>query len=144
MIKREIQEANGSMYITTRIKIVNTEYDITVVKGRYNYVSVRKITANPFGGLGKQFKDFNEATRNYKNPTMKVELLKIELGLNDMNEKEINEKILLRSKLTAICNCKDENKDVIEALRELQTYHTKAENFHLAETVKDFIKEITK
>ena len=71
----------GTTYTTTEIKIVNTIYNVMVADGKFNYVSVRKVTANPFATLGKEFKNFDEAIAHYKNPQMKVELLKIELGL---------------------------------------------------------------
>ena len=70
----------GTTYTTTEIKIVNTIYNVVVADGKFNYVSVRKVTANPYGTLGKEFKNFDEAIAHYKNAQMKVELLKIELG----------------------------------------------------------------
>lgn len=70
----------GTTYTTTEIKIVNTIYNVMVANGKFNYVSVRKVTANPYGTLGKEFKNFDEAISHYKNAQMKVELLKIELG----------------------------------------------------------------
>lgn len=68
-------------YVTHDIQIKNTKWNVLVVSGRYNYISVKKVTANPYGVLGKDFKNFDEAISHYKNPQMKVELLKIELGL---------------------------------------------------------------
>lgn len=73
---------NGTDYTTTEIKVKNTVYNVTQAKGKFNYVSVRKVTANPFGVLGKEFKNFDEAVANYKNASLKVELLKLELGLS--------------------------------------------------------------
>jgi hypothetical protein len=69
-------------YTTTTFFIKNTEYRVLVVSGKYNYVNVRKVTANPFGLCGKDFKNFDEAAKAYKNPQIKLELLKVELGLN--------------------------------------------------------------
>jgi hypothetical protein len=68
-------------YTTTEIKVKNTLYKVTVATGKFNYVSVRKVTANPYGMLGTEFKNFDEAVSHYKNPTLKVELLKLELGM---------------------------------------------------------------
>jgi len=74
-------EQNGATYLTHQFKIGKTVWEVMIVTGRYNYVTVRKVTANPFGLLGTQFKNFDEAARHYKNPTMKLELLKIETGM---------------------------------------------------------------
>ena len=71
---------NGTTYNTTSFFIKNTEYRVMVVTGNYNYVNVCKVSA--IRSLGKDFKNFNEATKSYKNPQIKVELLKIEMGLN--------------------------------------------------------------
>ena len=73
---------NQSTYTTTEITVKGQTYAVTVVKGKFNYVNILKKSNNPFGTSGKDFKDFNEAVMNYKSAEMKVELLKIELGLN--------------------------------------------------------------
>ena len=58
------------------------KFTVMVVKGKYNYISVTKITNNPFGGrLGKDFKDFDSAVKFYKDKNIKTALLKIETGL---------------------------------------------------------------
>ena len=49
--------------------------------GNFNYVAVRKVTNNPSGLSGKEFKDFDAATRHYKSSEMKLALLKIETGI---------------------------------------------------------------
>lgn len=77
-----ITEINGATYKTTKITIgKKTIFSVMVVSGKYNYISVKKETANPFGLLGKEFKSFDEAVSHYKNPQMKLELTKIELGI---------------------------------------------------------------
>ena len=68
-------------YETKTFKIKNTEYSVVIASGLNEYVAVRKITSNPFATLGKEFQSFEEAISHYKNPQIKVELLKIELGL---------------------------------------------------------------
>lgn len=70
-----------STYTSTNIKVKGNIYSVMVVKGQSNYISVSKLTNNPFGGPGKEFKNFDEAVKNYKSAEMKVELLKVELGL---------------------------------------------------------------
>lgn len=72
---------NNTTYTTTKFTVGKTEYACTVAEGDFNYVSVRKITSNPFGGLGMQFENFDAAVSHYKNRTIKLELTKIELGL---------------------------------------------------------------
>ena len=71
---------NGTTYTTTTFSIKNTRYDVMVVSGKYNYVNVCKVTS--IRSLGKDFKNFDEATKGYKNIQIKIELLKIEMQLN--------------------------------------------------------------
>lgn len=68
-------------YTTTKFNANGNTWSVTVAKGANNYVSVRKETNNPFKTLGKEFANFDAAVKHYKNPAMKTELLKIELGL---------------------------------------------------------------
>ena len=72
---------NNATYTTREISVRGNIFAVTVVSGKYNYVSIRKVTNNPFGTIGKEFANFDEAVKNYKSPEMKTELLKIELGL---------------------------------------------------------------
>lgn len=74
----EVTESNGTIYRGTEIKVKNTRYHVTIASGKNNYVNILKLTANPFGYAGKRFNNFDEAIANYKNPSMKVELLKLE------------------------------------------------------------------
>lgn len=75
-----VETINGATYTQTDITVKGQVYRVTVVTGKYNYVSILKVSNNPFKTLGKQFANFDEATRHYKTPEMKTELLKIELG----------------------------------------------------------------
>jgi hypothetical protein len=68
-------------YNTTKFTVGKTEYAVMVVSGKHNYINVRKLTANPFGLVGKDFANFDEAVKHYKNTSIKLELTKIELGL---------------------------------------------------------------
>jgi len=72
---------NNTTYTTTQILVKGNIFAVTVVVGKYNYINVRKVTNNPFGSIGKDFANFDEAAKNYKSAEMKTELLKIELGL---------------------------------------------------------------
>jgi hypothetical protein len=67
-------------YDSFNFYIANTEYRVTVATGKSNYVSVRKVTAMT-SRIGTDFKTFSDAISHYKNPSIKVELLKIEMGL---------------------------------------------------------------
>ena len=73
---------NETIYTSYNINIGKTIFNVLVVTGKSNYVNICRVSNNVFGSLGKQFKNFDEAIENYSNPTMKLELLKIELGLN--------------------------------------------------------------
>jgi hypothetical protein len=72
--------SNGTTYTNTSFNIKNTEYRVMVVYGKSNYVNVCKISA--IKSLGKDFLNFDEATKAYKNPQIKIELLKVEMGLS--------------------------------------------------------------
>ena len=74
--------ATETTYTSKKIQIKNTVFSVLIVKGEFNYVSVRKETNNPWKTLGREFKNFDEAIAHYKNPQMKIELLKIETGTN--------------------------------------------------------------
>jgi len=68
-------------YTTKNFKIKNTTYSVVEARGVNNYISIRKETNNPFKTLGKQFSDYNEAIKNYKNASIKIELLKLQTKL---------------------------------------------------------------
>ncbi len=69
-------------YTTKEIFVKNTKYIITIANGRYNYISVRKeMPKSIMASLGNQFNNFDEAISNYKNPELKMQLLKLQLGL---------------------------------------------------------------
>lgn len=72
---------NNTTYTTREISVKGNIFAVTIVTGRFNYVSIRKVTNNPFGTIGKEFANFTEAAKNYKSAEMKTELLKLELGL---------------------------------------------------------------
>ena len=78
--KSEITQ-NETNYKTIELKISNTIYNVLIVSGKSNYITVYKVTSNPFLTLGKQFNNFNEAIKNYKNENLKIGLLKIQSGI---------------------------------------------------------------
>jgi hypothetical protein len=67
-------------YETKKFHVGTTEYRVMIASGSRNYVSVRKVGPTT-SFLGTEFPTFAAAIAHYKNPTIKVELLKIELGL---------------------------------------------------------------
>jgi hypothetical protein len=69
-----------STYTLYSFFIKNTRYDVIESKGTHNYINVNKI-CNYRRTLGKNFKNFDEAVKNYSNAQIKLELLKIEMGL---------------------------------------------------------------
>ena len=69
---------NDSDYTITEVKVKNTTYKILVISGKFNYINV-KMSKNV--GLGKEFKNFDEAQAYYKNPLLKAELLKVERSI---------------------------------------------------------------
>lgn len=69
-------ESNDSKYFSKTFESKGNTWNILFVWGRFNYVSVSKKTNNPFGsGIGKEFKNVDEAIAYYKNPDMKVQLI---------------------------------------------------------------------
>ena len=54
-------------------------WNVVVVHGKINHITVRK--PSPWKTLGKDFEDFNEAVKHYKNPTIKLYLRLIEMNL---------------------------------------------------------------
>lgn len=71
---------NDSTYTTHSFMLgKKTRYIVLVVSGKHNYISVRKPC--PSTNLGRLFADFDEAVSHYKNPSIKLALTKIELGI---------------------------------------------------------------
>ena len=73
--------SNGTTYTSYSFKIANTDYEVITVTGNSNYINVNK-KCSYRRTFGKDFKNFDEATKAYKNPQIKIELLKIEMGLS--------------------------------------------------------------
>ena len=76
-----ITKTNGTTYKGTKIQVKNTIFSVVIAEGKSNYIAIRKETANPYKTIGKQFANFDEAVLNYKSAEMKLQLLKLELGL---------------------------------------------------------------
>lgn len=80
-VSSSFDQATGSTYTSHHFEIGKTRWSVLVVSGKSNFITVRKIYPNPFGTLGKQFKTIDEAQTQYKNPDLKLALLKIETGI---------------------------------------------------------------
>jgi hypothetical protein len=62
-------------YKTVLIQARNTEYKVTIAKGRYNYYMIKQI--NHVRGLGKSFATLDMAIDNYKSIVMKTALMQL-------------------------------------------------------------------
>lgn len=71
---------NGHTYRSKRVYVSGDEWTITEVVGPRGYVSLRKESNNPHKGLGKEFRTWEAAAANYKNPVMKlaIEMTQVE------------------------------------------------------------------
>ena len=74
-LKQKRQVVNGWDYRYVRVQVKGNTWSVMFVTGRTEYMSVRKVTNNPFGTCGKQFKDLDHALANYKDPQMHVALI---------------------------------------------------------------------
>jgi hypothetical protein len=68
-------------YTTFTSEIRGNKFSVLVVSGKYNYISVSKLTNNPFRTSGREFSNYDEAVKAYKTPEMKSFLFQIETGL---------------------------------------------------------------
>ena len=68
-------------YIPFRKEIKGNIFEILVVSGKYNYISISKITNNPFRTVGKEFNSYDSAVKGYKSAEMKTFILEVEMNL---------------------------------------------------------------
>tara|TARA_R110002153_G_scaffold21580_3_gene71865 strand:+ start:1879 stop:2121 length:243 start_codon:yes stop_codon:yes gene_type:complete len=80
MIQTQTITENETTYSGYKFTIKKTTYSVVKVTGKHNYINVKQEN-NRRSNFGKNFKTFDEAAKSYKNPQIKIELLKIELGL---------------------------------------------------------------
>lgn len=76
----ETTVVDKNTYKVTKFNIGKTVWTVMVVSGKNNYVNVSKPT--PWHSLGTDFANMDLAISHYKNPNMKVQLLKIEMGIS--------------------------------------------------------------
>jgi hypothetical protein len=68
-------EKDGASYLTIPIKTKGFEYTVLFVWGKFNYVSIKKQTANPWKSMGTRFDSIDTAIDHYKNADMKAQLM---------------------------------------------------------------------
>lgn len=76
-------DKTNTFYSSVNVESGNTKYQIMLVSGKFNYCSIKKVSANPFGSIGKDFNNFDEMTRGYKSGIVKSMILVAEGLLND-------------------------------------------------------------
>ncbi len=74
-------ETNGTSYESYDFNVKNVKWTILVVTGKFNYINCTKKSMGMMRSIGKDFKNWKTILNYYRNPTMKWEIMKIELGL---------------------------------------------------------------
>lgn len=75
-----IDKGLSSTYVTTKFSLGKNRWAVSVISGRYNYISVRKMNS-PWKSLGKRFENWKEVMEYYRNEKMRTVLMEIELGI---------------------------------------------------------------
>lgn len=71
-----ISEHEGTKYFTYNFENKGNNWEINVVWGKSNYISVLKKTNNPFGGrIGKHYKNLEDALDHYKDMNIKAQII---------------------------------------------------------------------
>jgi Tol biopolymer transport system component len=73
-----VHESNGTKYYSVPFTVKNSKWTVLFVWGKLNYVSVKKVSNNPYGSAGKEFKNIDQALEAYKMPEMKNQLIQSE------------------------------------------------------------------
>ena len=66
-----------TIYTSEKIEVKGNTWQVIKAKGRFNYVSVQKLTNNPYKTLGKEFASEDLALAHYKSIAMKAALIQI-------------------------------------------------------------------
>lgn len=74
---------NFTVYRHIEFTVKGNKYAVTIAVGASNYVSTLRLTNNPYGTSGKQFKNIDEAILSYKSPEIQAELLLIKMITNN-------------------------------------------------------------
>lgn len=67
--------SNGTTYQSIKFTVKGNVWSLMKATGKHNYISVTKISNNPFRTLGKEFKSVEEACKHYKSPAMRVAII---------------------------------------------------------------------
>ena len=78
----ETLEQGGSTYKGVYFSACGNIWFAAQVSGKRSYVSIKKVTNNPFGLMGKEFENWDKAQEKYKQAEMKAALLIAESQLN--------------------------------------------------------------
>lgn len=71
----EVNEYDGTKYFSISFEQKGVKWNALFVWGKSNYISVKKVSNNPYGLLGKQFANIDEAIDHYKDASMKANLM---------------------------------------------------------------------
>lgn len=71
----EVYKANDTSYYSHMFSAKGNDWRVLFAWGKSNYVSVTKLTNNPFGTVGRDFNNVDEAIAHYKTPEMKAQLI---------------------------------------------------------------------
>ena len=77
-----ITNANGTEYKSTTAKALGNTFSFLVAFGKSNYISVRKVTNNPFKSLGKEFATWDAVEAHYTSADMQIAILSAKSLLN--------------------------------------------------------------
>lgn len=83
-------EKDGATYNSFNTTVRGNIWVVCVVFGKYNYISVRKVSNNPFGTVGKQFDTLDEALNHYKSTEMRNMLRYIESKFDIITGKSLS------------------------------------------------------
>jgi hypothetical protein len=64
-------------YTSAKFEVNGTTWELLKAQGSFNYVTVRKLSNNPFKTLGKEFASEDLAIAHYKSMAMKAALIQI-------------------------------------------------------------------
>ena len=82
--------ATQSTYGTLTITSGRSIWAFVEVTGKFNYVSICKKHANPFGGrLGKDYRRWDDAQGHYKSPQVKSFILMAEMSFKQYKKQTI-------------------------------------------------------
>lgn len=73
---------SGATYKTVEVRASGNVWAFTQVTGKYQYVNVRKVTNNPYKGLGNDFPTWDAVESHYNSLPMQMAILTAQEFLN--------------------------------------------------------------